>query len=127
MAKVFAVSAHFSTQQSVRSSACLIASPASMKKHEMRWTITPSHAAVQPASHAAAYLLSARSIAPWWTPAEVCRRAARRSAFNTRVVYTNTNWQKLLGESTMSYLTQNGWPCYHNFVSAAVGSRSPSP
>ena len=45
-------------------------------------------------------------------------------AFNTAASFTtNTNWQAYSGESTMSYFTQMAGLAYHNFVSAAMGSR----
>ena len=43
-------------------------------------------------------------------------------AFNTAASFTtNTNWQAMRGESTMSYFTQMAGLAYHNFISAAVG------
>ena len=49
-------------------------------------------------------------------------------AFNTAVSFvTNTNWQNYAGETTMSDLTQMMGLTVQNFVSAAVGWRSPSP
>ena len=48
-------------------------------------------------------------------------------AFNTAASFTtNTNWQAYTGEAMMSYLTQMAGLAWHNFISAAVESRSRS-
>ena len=68
------------------------------------------------------YALQRLQALPAAEPAEVCRRSAPDSAFNTAVSFvTNTNWQGYAGESTMSYLTQMAGLAVQNFLSAATG------
>ncbi len=68
------------------------------------------------------YLLQRVQMILPFNPQKLAGVRPEHLAFNTAASFTtNTNWQAIRGETTMSYFTQMAGLAYHNFVSAATG------